>query len=226
MRRHAAIALTGIVILVAASATALISHILIDQLGDRLLTTDTYDYVEHRSRFVVFAVAASTVAFMLSRLWNAVFADARRSPTCMRDTIARAARLCAHPLARVATIVFAIVAVVAMEDFDVLRIGGADLSVQAALGGSLWLGLGVTALVAALIMTFATLGMRGVARSYRLLVAVVRDVLLAILPVSGNLRSLDRRERAPFSFTTLRNIVRRAAKRGPPPFLRPISPHT
>ena len=88
MRRHAAIALTGIVILIAASASALVAHVLIDRLGDTLLTTDTYDHVSHCSRFVVFATGASIIVFLLARLWSAIFADARRSSTSMRETIA------------------------------------------------------------------------------------------------------------------------------------------
>jgi hypothetical protein len=224
VRRHAAIALTGILILIVASATALISHVLVDRLGDTLLATDTYDHLAHRSRFVVFAGGASIVVFLLSRLWSAVFADARHTSMAMRETIARAARLIAHPLAIVATIVFALVAVILMEDFDVLRVGGSDMSLQAALGGSLWLGIGVTAIVAALTSALVALGLRGFARTYRLLVAAARDVLLAMRGLRGALRTLDVRERARLSCMTLRNIVRRAAKRGPPPLLRPTSP--
>ena len=219
MRRHAAIALTGIVILVAASASALVAHVLVDRLGDTLLTTDTYDHVSHRSRFAVFATGASIIVFLLARLWSAIFTDAHRSSTSMRETIARAARRCSHPFALLATIVLAVVAVVAMEDFDVLRAGGADVSLQAALGGSLWLGLCVTAFVAAVVITIVALGLRGVSQTYRLLVAVIRDVLLAIRAMCGDLRPLGVCERPRFALSTLRNLVHRAAKRGPPSFL-------
>lgn len=226
MRRHAAIALTGIVIFVVASATALISHVLVDRLGDTLLATDTYDHLAHGSRFVVFAGGASIVVFLLSRLWSAIFADARKTSMAMRETIARAARLSAHPLAIVATIALALVAVILMEDFDELGVGGSDLSLQAALGGSLWLGIGVTAIVAALTSALVAFGLRGFARTYGRLVAAARDVLLAMRCVCGALRTLDVRERPRLSFMTLRNIVRSAAKRGPPPFLHPTSPRT
>jgi outer membrane receptor protein involved in Fe transport len=224
VRRQPAFALVGIVIVVVASAAALISHVLVDVFGDALLANDTYDHVAHQSRFVVFAMSATVVAGLLAASWRAAFADARHSTLAMREMPLRTARLCVHPLVTCAIVACALAALVAMEDFDVARIGGSDLSLQAALGGSFWLGIGVTTVVAALAASLAAAAIAAFARTYRTLVAVARDVLLAIRSVRQIEGALLERGRPRPRFIRLRTIVRRAAKRGPPPFLRSTSP--
>lgn len=208
--------LVGISIVVAAIATAAISHVLIDALGDVLLAHDAYDDIDHRSRAVVLAGGASVVASVLLRLWFEAFAEVRRPHGAMREILGDAAKRARSTTTGFATVALALLALVGMETFDIARAGGSDFGPQAALGGSVGLGVGVTLAIGALVAALVPRALSWFGLAFALFVVVAREATIALAapedPAFAHLGRSTRRRR-----TANESILSwRAGKRAPP----------
>ncbi len=216
VRVFRAIALAVVCILIAASLTAVISHVLIDALGDVLLAHDSYDRLGHASRSIVVGASLAGFAGLIGLLVAAIGADAFGTRQGTRTTIVRAARFASPVTTAMATIVLATVAVALMEVVDVARAGSTLHDVAAAFGGSLALGFGVIAVVGSVVGGAVSALLRRSALAYETLVGSVRRLILAIIAIFAARSPLASREARPHGARS-RTIVRRAAKRGPPP---------
>jgi len=216
VRVSRAIALALVCILIAASLTAVISHVLIDALGDMLLAHDTYDRLGHASRSMVLGTSLAGVAGLIGLSLAAIAADAFGTRRATRTTIVRAARYASPAASAIATIALATVAVALMEVADVAHTGGTIRDVAAAFGGSLALGFGVIGVVGSIVGSAVSVLLRRSARAYETLTRAVRRLILAIVAIFTARSPLATRNARPHG-TRGRTIVRRAAKRGPPP---------
>lgn len=197
--------------LCAAAAAAVLAHVAIDVIGDYALTADSYDNLRHGSREL-----ASSVAFVL-----AVTLAVRGLRICCEIAAANRARILlpAHRLRDqigfvLAAVAGAVVLVPAMEWLDGRVDGAPVLSLSAAFGGSLWLGLGTTVLCAAVV----ALAAYGIARwliSHRDSIATIIETLLRRATGSDSPSGYERARRvlAPRRRTPL---ALRLSKRGPP----------
>jgi hypothetical protein len=203
------------VLLFAASAAALISHVGIDIAGDYLLAHDTYDGVDHQSRSELFAFGLTIAIGAVSRLlWDAL-REARRGRTAVRaefdDAFGRGPW-------RFVLLVLALTlpALATMEAFDLSRSGVSFADPAALFGGSLTLGLAVTvpaavgsAFVVRLLARLLTASQRSLSVALRRLIALVtRAGRPAARRVHIRGAGLTRRYRS--------ILARRSGKRGPP----------
>ena len=216
MPRFAVVSLIGLAIVVAACATAVFAHVLIDALGDIVLRRDAYDGVAHSSRVVVAGGVTALAALALLRLWCAAFANAHRSRHELRDVLLLAATRARNPLAAVGTVCLALALVATMECLDVRAAGESEFGLAALFGGALWLGLGVTSLVGFGLSRMLACLLLGFARAYDVFVEVVHAVFLRRATRRADARTAPgaRRERVVRLRRAL--LAQRAAKRGPP----------
>lgn len=220
MQRNAPLVLVGIAIVLASCVTALFAHVIVDVLGDVMLSTDTYDRVAHGSRGIVLAGVGFALALASLRLWFAVCADARRSRSAMRAIFEAASRRSAHLVTILATIGLGIATMAGMEVFDAFRAGDAPIGLHAAFGGSLVLGFGVSIVVGALAAFGITFALRALAFGYAFVVGVAREAILAIARVADDLRATIVPRRTPNRYARETIALHRAAKRGPPMMVR------
>jgi hypothetical protein len=198
--------------LCAATAAAAAAHVLIDIVGDYALPHDTYDNLAHTSRelfsgvafLIAFALAARGLRFCceLATLYRSRLP---RAASCLRERIGFIAGVVAGSA----------VLVPAMELLDG-RLGGMPVKeLDDAFGGSILLGLSVTALcagaVAALVFALACWLI-----SHRDDIAAIIETLLRH---DTSLKRPSGRELQRYSFTPRRrraSLALRLSKRGPP----------
>jgi len=205
----------ALLVVFAASIAALAAHIAIDVLGDVLLAHDTYDDVAHQSRAVISCTALAVVAGAALRLLLAALDGVRtvphrRSPLNVVDP---------RSLGMFVLLVVAasLVLLAGMEMADLAIAGQSFDDCADLLGGSIWLGAGVTLPIA---LSAAYL----VGRIARW--ATVVEVF-AIALVSAWFMRRERRtpaarvgsRRTLRSFARLPALARSTPRRGPPPFL-------
>ena len=176
MQHNAPLVLVGIAIVLASCVTALFSRVIVDVLGDVVLSTDTYDRVAHGSHGIVLAGVGFALALASLRLWFAVCADAHRSRNAMRAIFEAASRRSAHLVTILATI----------------GLGTAPIGLHAAFGGSLVLGFGVSIDVGALAAFGIMFALRALAFGYAFVVGVAREAILAIARVADDRRAAKR----------------------------------
>ncbi len=165
-----------------ALCAALAAHVAIDVVGDVLLPHDTYDDIAHGSRVFV---ASGAVAFALVAAFfglRALLRDACGSEAAFCASLA--ATMPRRPLAFFAAVFAATPAILAgMEALDAVLAAQRIDDVGDLLGGSLALGLSVTALAA---LAAAALGWVALRR-----LACVRPTLVRILAsFAGRVRPL------------------------------------
>lgn len=200
----------------AAFGTALVSHVLIDALGDVLLTNDTYDHVSHHSRLVVFAIGGLVGCGFLLHLWLAAFHDARGSQSKVREILAHAAAARMRVSIIVATIVASILLLVAMESLDAYLAYASSIDLITALGGSVWLSLSTTCIVGGISGSIVCMVLARIATAYTTLVIVAGEAILAILGAQ-NIASVIFEVRYELFVPTLLSLMaRRGGKRAPP----------
>jgi hypothetical protein len=208
------VALAAAVTAIAVCASAVAAHVAIDVAGDFVLARDAYDGVAHASRGEMAGVASLGIACVL--LWVVRSAYERSRGRCgtrtsIDDVLGRNSR--GFVLAVVA---LSIPVLAAMECLDVISSGGAVDDVADLFGGSIGLGLGMTAVVAAT-----------VAITVRRLARLVLDSRDALALVISQLFTLLSRVMTCDDATTgergiglqigQRSILaKRSAKRGPP----------
>jgi hypothetical protein len=208
-------AVAAISILGAASIAALLAHVAIDLVGDFVLTHDTYDGLEHRSRSDVCSVAfVLALGAVLRVIWFALN-EARTGRPALRPTFedvfgnSRVRFACA-------VIAVSLPALMTMEMCDVVADGRHLDDVTDLLGGSAWLGLSIAVAAAAAVAFLVHGVVRLALLSHRALVTIIGR-LLAFLGAPSrragarpSAHVVDRRPRR-------RSILsRRFGKRGPP----------
>jgi hypothetical protein len=207
--------------LCAAAGAAALAHVAIDIVGDFALPHDTYDAIAHGSRELVAGIALAA----------AVILAFRGLRICFDVAVANRGRLPGHDLnVRQALAFFAGVLVAsgilvpAMELLDA-RLDGTVLGgVDDAFGGSMLLGLAVTAacvaLVAGIVFTVARLIV-----SYR---DTIEAIVVSLLGRANdrncpNTQELRRRSVRPHRHGTVHAL--RLCKRGPPRVARSLRQH-
>jgi hypothetical protein len=205
-------AVSAALILVAVCLSALATHVGIDVVGDFALPHDTYDDVAHGSRtWVLLAAAGLLCAGAFGVLWSALEGEVSERGAPPTFGIVR------RPISTgIAVFVLTVFAVIGMECLDASGSGKGASDLSGALGGSVWLGLGVT-FVCALVSTLGTLRFaRFVARAQSLLVrafvALAVQLRLRVLRVGPRFQ----RALAPPRHYLLAIFLGRAHKRGPP----------
>jgi len=205
----------ALLVVFAASIAALAAHIAIDLLGDVVLAHDTYDHIAHASRAVISCTALAVVAGAALRLLLAAFdavrtAPRRRPPINLVDP-----RSLGVFVLLVVAVSFVLLAGMEMAD---LAIAGQSFDDCAdLLGGSIWLGAGVTLPIA---LSAAYL----VARIARW-ASVVEVFAIALVSAWFVRRERRTPARCVGSRPTLRSFTRSPAvarstpRRGPPSFL-------
>ncbi|GAC1546213.1 MAG: hypothetical protein NVS2B17_29320 [Candidatus Velthaea sp.] len=209
-------ALLGVLVLMAAFGTALVSHVVIDALGDVLLTNDTYDRVAHHSRLLVCASGGLLGCGFLLRFWLAALSDARGSRSDVREMLREAASVQKRGRIIVGTVVTSILLLVAMESLDAYIASRSAIDLTTALGGSFLLSLSTSCIIGAVSGWIVSLVLGRLAKAYDILVDCVSAAIFAILD-AGN-----RTSRVPEAWYGLivsarsSLMSRRAAKRAPP----------
>lgn len=208
------------VVLGTIALAAVLAHITVDILGDHLLVHDSYDGLAHGSRqkFSLVAALGALASFI------ALSCGALRELRGERNAL-RAILLGAVPRPTILSVALlttgTLLAMSAMEAFDT-RLAGIPIDdFGDLLGGSPLLALGVVGLVtpalafAARALAVALLRSRAIVT---IVAAFVRLLRFAAPPPELQLA------RAPRRLAARRSILaRRAAKRGPPAFLRPTT---
>jgi hypothetical protein len=199
----------------AASGAALFSHVGIDLAGDVVLAHDTYDGLDHGSRSEVVAVALSlTLGALLRFVWLAL-QEARtgRAVSLLRfeDIFGRG------PWRFVAAVVaLTLPALMTMELFDVVADGRRIDDVTDLLGGSAFLGLGLTIPIAAL----AALAVRCIAQLIMNvrpgLVAVFGRIIALLARIYSRVHGREHEPGRDHHVRTGSILSRRSGKRGPP----------
>ncbi len=138
-------------LLCAAAAAATLAHFAIDFLGDFALPSDAYDHLHHGSRELIGGVALAFAAVLAARGLRACCEIASLARTRLAPAPASLGGAAAFALAAIALVALL---VPAMEWLDG-RAGGVPVTrVAEAFGGSLALGLGTTAICAAVVAIF------------------------------------------------------------------------
>lgn len=204
----------ALVVAFAACAAAVGAHALIDALGDVLLVRDTYDGVAHASRAALAGTGATlALGAALAVLWSALGTNRSRDALDAFRAELRA-RAGFHTVATVA--VAALGLLVFMEAADALAQGADVDGLADLLGGSLALGLGVTAAFGTAAGWAARVLVLWIAASHGALAGALGAFLMALV----------RRTRESGTFAPCHGRVRRGAatwivalragKRGPP----------
>ncbi|MFY9781719.1 MAG: hypothetical protein WAJ85_14560 [Candidatus Baltobacteraceae bacterium] len=211
-------ALSAAVLFFAASLTALLSHLAIDVLGNWFLADDAYDHVAHDSRALICTAVLGCALAALAFAARAALREARGSEGALRDVL-RAA-LPASPWRYLAPVAAAsLMLVTAMEALDASLAGRPPDDVADLLGGSLELGLGVVAAVAAVVTAAVWCCVRRLARLHRTLVELaVAFVSLLRAAGRGVVHGAAWRPFRTCAHALL--LARRAAGRAPPRSLR------
>jgi len=162
--------------LCAALCAALTAHCAIDFLGDYLLPHDSFDDVAHGSRPVAALVALALVALAGSGVLWAAVREARGSDDAFCAAVAGLLPGRFWAFAAFVTI-GSLGLVAAMEAFDVVLSGNADLDPGELLGGSLALGAAVTALASLAVSSLAWRAVRLLARKRRTFIALASVLL-------------------------------------------------
>jgi hypothetical protein len=199
----------------AACGAALLAHVGIDLAGDFLLARDTYDGIDHRSRSEVFVIAVALGSGALIRaLWLAL--DEARTGR-LRSRPSFEAVFGDRPWRfALAVVALTIPALAAMECVDILAEGGRVDDPTDLLGGSAWLGLGLTMPIAVLVALVVRSIAKLVMGSHRALVTVISRLfaLLARLAPRVEKSALEPGVGVPFRGRSI--LSRRSGKRGPP----------
>lgn len=206
----------GLALLVlAASAAAVASHLAVDVLGDYLLAHDSYDHVAHHSRSYALVCAA---ALALSCAWIFIAAavkDARNRSGALRSLVGWSAKR--SPWVLIGFVAPATVTMlVGMESLDAW-VGRDRLpGFASALGGSIPLGLGVALCAAALSGAVLWRTLRAIAQSHRE-IAMVFERLVRIRYCANGSRVKTWSVVEPgTSLSRLCALATRAGKRAPP----------
>jgi hypothetical protein len=198
--------------LCAAAAAAALAHFAIDIVGDFALSHDTYDNLPHDSRGLIAGLALVIAAVLARRGLRSCFEIAAANRTRIRQSAPGAAIAIGFVLSVVA---LTATVVPAMEWLDG-RLGGVPVEELAdAFGGSIFLGLGTTAVCAAfvalLVYSIASWLIAHRDSIATAIVTLLRRLAGAVRPCSHDLArylSTPRRRRAPQAL--------RLSKRGPP----------
>ena len=195
----------------ASLTTALLSHSALDWLGDALGSEGGADAYSEHAHGAVAPVAVVALALTLALLFRfAVCALAERERT---DPIVMLAR-CFGVASLRRSFIFAacggLATLVAMEFFEQVQAFGRPESVAAALGGNVILGLGVVALVAAIVtfvgLRFAAWLLAVVVATGSIVAAFLRAADSALRPVLTTVRRHVRRATAPASLARCRGL--------------------
>jgi hypothetical protein len=202
----------ALLVFFAASIAALAAHIAIDLLGDILLVHDTYDDITHESRTMIACTALAVVAGGALRLLFAALDAARTLPRRSHASVTVNPRSLRSFVVCVVAATFVILG--AMELIDLTFAGQPFDNVAGLLGGSIWLGIGIT-LPVALCAAFA------VARvaHWVTIVQVLAIGLVAALFVSRTRRTFAARCGLRRTLRFLRHapaLTRSTPRRGPP----------
>ncbi len=211
-----AYAFSAFALVFAACAAALVAHVTIDIVGDYVLAHDTYDANEHASRADVLVLALGLAFAGIGRVLGSALHEARTGHAAPALT---AAGIVGRDGRRFvfAVIVLSLPMLMAMELFDVVGAGGRVDDIADLLGGSAWLGLGVSIPVAALSGSLVRQAARMLLGSHRTLVAALGRLMALLARSRGG--STGRRTRADVvTWQPHRSIITRGpSKRGPPP---------
>lgn len=203
----------ALLVLLSAAFAAVLAHIGIDVLGDYLLPHDTYDDIAHASRTALSGTALATIATIAVRLLVGVIDEAQGRPRPPVEHVRRGsgARLALFAVA-VAGVTLPFIA--GMEAADLWAAGRAVDDLGDLLGGSMWLGLGVTLPLAASV-AWCAWRITGWAASVRALAVRAATALL----VMRSRRTLPVRVSARYALRPAARearLARRVSKRGPP----------
>jgi hypothetical protein len=199
----------------AACGAALLAHVGIDLAGDFLLARDAYDGIDHRSRSEVFVIAVALGSAALIRtLWLALD-EARTGRARSRPTFAAVFGQRPWRFA-LAVVALTIPALAGMEFFDIVADGGRLDDPLDLLGGSAWLGLGLTLPAA----VFVALMVRSIANlvmgSHRALVTVISRLFALLARFGPRVQKSALEPGAGVPFRRRSILSRRCGKRGPP----------
>jgi hypothetical protein len=199
-------------ILCAAAAAATLAHAAIDFVGDYALPSDAYDHLHHGSRALIGGVALVLAIVLAARCLRACFEIASVARTRLAPASASLGEAAGFVLAAIA---LGALLVPAMEWLDG-RAGGVPVTRLAdAFGGSLALGLGTTAVCAAVVAAFVY-ALAHWLISHRDAIATIVATLLRPFaePVRRRAHAFSLRGLAPHR--RLSPHALRLSKRGPP----------
>jgi len=163
----------GVVILImTASLAAVVAHLAIDEAGDFLLRVDTYDHIVHHSRFLALLCAIILSASSIVALLAAALKDARSYRGELRALVGSHANRSPWRLILLVA-PMSLLALLSMESLDAWLSSGHLPTFAGALGGSIPLGLAITASAAAAMAT-------ALWRALALLVARHRTITAAL----------------------------------------------
>jgi hypothetical protein len=206
-----------IVLLSVASIAALMSHVVIDVLGDFMLAHDTYDDVEHSSRTVVGLVVLGFALSGIAFGFRAALREARGSENAFCQAL-RSALPRRTLLFVTAALIVASVLLCLMEGCDAWLAGQAVDDLGDLFGGSILLGGTVVGLTTTVMSLCALALLRRLARSRAFALAIA--IFLQREPVDSCRGRSSRRHRADLLVFHPRLLCRAIAGRAPPQLLR------
>jgi hypothetical protein len=214
-RARTAHAVRAFVLVFATCAAALVSHVVIDAVGDVVLARDAYDALDHGSRTDVVALTLTIALAGITRLLFAAFhkARAKRSPLRLVVSDVDGGNV-GWFVASVTALALPTLAL--MELLDVVSTGGRVDDIADLLGGSALLGIGVTLPVGALVAVAIRTIARFIVRSHPSLVAIVERFIALLVRALAEACADDIADLGLPTTLDRSLLARRFQKRGPP----------